>query len=159
MWPTYSTFLASSQLTTNIHWSCYCTLLIYVVLHFCDIMWSIWFDTNLCRFFKLFVYICDAIGDQILQIGTVQVQLTSLILPHECVCPTSEPISPTSIRRGLPLLYSMIWIRLFRIMSIPFMFRLFRIMTSEMLERLLPVFTLLLRQRQHMILVDAVDYK
>jgi len=44
-------------------------------------------------------------------------------------------------------------------MSIPIMFRLFRVMTSEMLEILLPVFTLLLRQRQHIILVDAVDYK
>ena len=50
-------------------------------------------------------------------------------------------------------------IRLFRIMSIPIMFRLFRVLTSEMLGRLLPVFTLLLWQRQHIIIVDAVDYK
>jgi len=50
-------------------------------------------------------------------------------------------------------------IRLFRIMSIPITFRLFRVMTSEMLGRLLPVFTLLLRRRQHIIVVDAVDYK
>ena len=50
-------------------------------------------------------------------------------------------------------------LRLFRIMSIPIMFRLFRVLTSEMLGRLLPVFTLLLWQRQHIIVVDAVDYK
>jgi hypothetical protein len=50
-------------------------------------------------------------------------------------------------------------IRLFRIMSIPNMFRLFRVLTSEMLGRQLPVFTLLLWQRQHIIVVDAVDYK
>jgi hypothetical protein len=50
-------------------------------------------------------------------------------------------------------------IRLFRIMSIPIMFRLFRVLTSEMLGRLLPVFTLFLWQRQHIIVVDAVDYK
>jgi hypothetical protein len=50
-------------------------------------------------------------------------------------------------------------IRLFRIMSIPIMFRLFRVLTSEMLGSLLPVFTLLLWQRQHIIVVDAVmDY-
>ena len=50
-------------------------------------------------------------------------------------------------------------IRLFRIMSIPNMFRLFRVLTSEMLGRQRPVFTLLLWQRQHIIVVDAVDYK
>ena len=50
-------------------------------------------------------------------------------------------------------------IRLFRIMSIPTTFRLFRVLTSEFLGRRLPVFTLLLWQRQHMIVVDAVDYK
>ena len=49
--------------------------------------------------------------------------------------------------------------RLFRIMSIPNIFRLFRVMTSEMLGRQLPVFTRLLGQRQHIIVVDAVDYK
>jgi hypothetical protein len=44
-------------------------------------------------------------------------------------------------------------------MSIPITFRLFRVMTSEMLGRLLPLSTLLLLQRQHIIVVDAVDYK
>ena len=46
-------------------------------------------------------------------------------------------------------------IRLFRIMSISIMFH---VLMSEMLGRLLPVFTLLLKQRQHIIVVDAVDY-
>jgi hypothetical protein len=50
-------------------------------------------------------------------------------------------------------------IRLFRIMSIPTMFRLFLVLTSEQIGRRLPVFTLLLWQRQHIIVVDAVDYK
>jgi hypothetical protein len=39
------------------------------------------------------------------------------------------------------------------------MFRLFRVLMSEMLGRLFPVFTLLLWQRQHIIVVDNVDYK
>ena len=50
-------------------------------------------------------------------------------------------------------------ILLFRIMSIPIMFRLFRVLTSEMLDRRFPVFTLILWQRQHIIVVDAVHYK
>jgi hypothetical protein len=50
-------------------------------------------------------------------------------------------------------------VSLFRVMSIPAMFRLFRVVTSEMLGRRLPVYTLLLWQRQHIIFVDAVDYK
>ena len=50
-------------------------------------------------------------------------------------------------------------IRLFRIMSIPTTFRLFLVLTSEQIGRRLPVITLLLWQRQHIIVVDAVDYK
>jgi hypothetical protein len=51
------------------------------------------------------------------------------------------------------------YVKLLRIMSIPTTFRLFRVLTSEVLGRRLPVFTLLLWQRQHFIVVDAVDYK
>ena len=50
-------------------------------------------------------------------------------------------------------------IRLFRIMSIPTTFRLFLVLTSEQIGRRLPVFTLLLWQRQHIIVVDVVDYR
>jgi len=32
--PTDSTFLASSQLTTSIHWPCYCNVDVYVVIYF-----------------------------------------------------------------------------------------------------------------------------
>ena len=49
-------------------------------------------------------------------------------------------------------------IQLFRIMSIPTTFRLFLVLTSEQIGRRLPVFTLLLWQRQYIIVVDAVDY-
>jgi hypothetical protein len=38
-------------------------------------------------------------------------------------------------------------------------FRLFGVLTSELLGRRLPVFTLLLWQRQHIIVVNAVNYK
>jgi hypothetical protein len=45
------------------------------------------------------------------------------------------------------------------VLSIPITFRLFRDTTSEMLDGLLAVFTLLLWQRQNIIVVDVVDYK
>jgi len=38
---TNSTFLASSQLTMNIHWVCYCRNNVYVyIVHICDSVWS-----------------------------------------------------------------------------------------------------------------------
>jgi hypothetical protein len=40
-------------------------------------------------------------------------------------------------------------------MSLPITFRVFDVLTSEMVSRRLPVFTLLLWQRQHIIVVDA----
>jgi hypothetical protein len=46
----------------------------------------------------------------------------------------------------------------FLIMSIPTMFRPFFVLTSEQIGMRLLVFTLLLWQRQHIIVVDAVDY-
>ena len=54
---------------------------------------------------------------------------------------------------------NLIAIRLFRIMSISTTFRLFLVLTSEQIGRRPPVFTLLLWQRQHIIVVDVVDYK
>ena len=47
---TDSTFLDSSQLTTNIHWVCYCTDHFYVVIHFCDSMLSFWVEANCAGF-------------------------------------------------------------------------------------------------------------
>jgi hypothetical protein len=57
--PTYSTFLVSShdQLTTNIHWPWYWTVHVYVVIHFCDRVWSFRAEASLCKVFcRLFVY-------------------------------------------------------------------------------------------------------
>jgi hypothetical protein len=60
---------------------------------------------------------------------------------------------------SLPFTTNVVPIRLFRIMSIPTTFRLFLVLTSEHIGRRLLVFTLLLWQRHHIIVVDAVDYK
>ena len=53
-----------SQITTNIHLSCYCTVLVYVVLHFvmvCDrFEWNEWFCSG---FILLFTYICTDVWD------------------------------------------------------------------------------------------------
>jgi hypothetical protein len=48
---------------------------------------------------------------------------------------------------------------IYRIYGYDMLTRLFRVLTSEQISRRLPVFTLLLWQRQHIIAVDAVDYK
>jgi hypothetical protein len=75
--PTDSTFLASSQLTTSIHWPCYCTIHVYVVIHICDML-SFWVETNLFRFcFKLCVYICIVVEDLIIKEG-VRIPFTDL---------------------------------------------------------------------------------
>ena len=56
--------LASSQLTTSIHWSCYCYIHVYVVIYFWDTkkcsMWYYLAEANLCWFFIvcLNIYCC-----------------------------------------------------------------------------------------------------
>ena len=59
MHTTDSTFLAGCQLTTSIHWSCYCTVHVYVVFHFWDsIICGLFVETNLFRFLvHLFIYV------------------------------------------------------------------------------------------------------
>ena len=51
--------LASSQLTMNIHWSCYCTVHVYVV-NSCDSVQSFWVKQKCASFFFhcLFMYTC-----------------------------------------------------------------------------------------------------
>ena len=58
---TDSTFLASSHLTFSIKND----PAIYIVIHLCDSMWSFCVETNLCKFFLSFAYICIAIGDPV----------------------------------------------------------------------------------------------
>jgi hypothetical protein len=65
---------------------------------------------------------------------------------------------------GLSILQLLIMYRIYdydilTIMSIPTTFHLVRVLTSDVLGRRLPVFTLLLWQRQYIIVVDAVHYK
>ena len=84
-WSTCSTFLACSQLTTNTHWPCHCTVHVYVVnivitwghlewKRFCSVLWS-------------FVYICIAFGDPIIKKGESWDPIYRLTLPHFLACP------------------------------------------------------------------------
>ena len=41
----------------SIHWPCYCTVHVYVVIHYFNDVLSFWFEMNLSRFI-LIVYIC-----------------------------------------------------------------------------------------------------
>jgi hypothetical protein len=53
----------------RLHWPCYCTVQIFVVIHFCASMWYFRVKANLCRFFLMFIYIyiCIAIGDPVIK--------------------------------------------------------------------------------------------
>jgi len=51
-----------SQLTKNIHCPCYCTVHLYVVIHYCDSMWSFLVEANLYIFFYRI-----AVEDQIIK--------------------------------------------------------------------------------------------
>ena len=46
----------SSQLNMTFHWPCYCNVHIFVVIHFCDSVWSFWLEANLCRYLIVYVY-------------------------------------------------------------------------------------------------------
>jgi len=50
--------IASSRLTMSIHWLCYCTVHVYVVIHFRDRTWSFWVESNMSSFVLvcLFLY-------------------------------------------------------------------------------------------------------
>ena len=51
-------------------------------------------ETNLCRFLKLFVYICIVIGDTIKSNkggGGVGIPVIGLIPSHVCACPKPNP--------------------------------------------------------------------
>ena len=72
------------------------TVLVYVVTNRCD--------SNLVFlsgrafeqvFFLSFVYICIAVGNQIIKMGKVGVPLNSLCPPHVCACHKPGPGFPT----------------------------------------------------------------
>jgi hypothetical protein len=66
IYSTYYTFLASSQLTTSIHWSCYCTAHVYVVIHFCD---SMVFLSGTESVHVSFFLLCIAVGNPVIKKG------------------------------------------------------------------------------------------
>ena len=90
-YPGYSTFLANSQLTTNIHWPCCCTGHVYVVIHFWVDMRSFWMEANLCRLFIICLYMY-CLWRSIYQEGGVVIPLTGLALPYFCACPKLIPV-------------------------------------------------------------------
>ena len=90
MWPTHSTLLGSSQLTMSIHWTCYCTVHVYVGIHFCD---SMRWNRISAGFFIvwLYLYCCSSYQERI-----TGIPLTGLTPPQYCICPNQGPAFPTS---------------------------------------------------------------
>jgi hypothetical protein len=83
----------SSKLTMSIHWPCKCTVHVYIVILFCDSMWSFWVEANLCSFLVVCLY-CRWRSSY--QERWVEITLTSLIPPHFCACLKPGPGFPTS---------------------------------------------------------------
>ena len=54
LYPMGYTFLVSSELTTNIHCSCYYTVHVYVVIHFCESMCLLEWSESFIVFYRLF---------------------------------------------------------------------------------------------------------
>jgi hypothetical protein len=59
---TYTTYLSTiSQLTISIHWPCYCTVYVYIVIHFNDSEWSFKTGRKSVQVFIIFFYSSIAI--------------------------------------------------------------------------------------------------
>ena len=82
------TFLASSQLTTNIHWLCYCTVVYMFSLIFV-IVCGLWEWKWVCVVFDnivlLYMYIFIVVGDKITRKGD-GVGYHKYVLPHHMFC-------------------------------------------------------------------------
>ena len=64
-----ATLLVSSHFTTSIHWPYNYTIRVFVVIHFCDSVWSLLVEANLRRFSLSFGYICISVGDPVIKMG------------------------------------------------------------------------------------------
>ena len=89
---------ASSQMTTNTRWPCYCTAHVYVVLHFYDSMWSSSVEAKLQAFDSMLK--CVLPLDLQLSRGRLVVPLTGLTPPHICACSKPGHGFPTSYVMG-----------------------------------------------------------
>ena len=92
--PTDFIFLASSQLTTSIHWPWYCTGHVFVVIYFCESMWSFWVE-SVQVFYCLFIYVLP-LKIQLWR-GRAGILLTGLTQPHFYACPKPRPGFPAKI--------------------------------------------------------------
>ena len=97
LYPTYVTLLPSSQLTTNIHWPCYCTVDVFVVIHFVTVsrMWSLLMEAIWACFYCLFIYVLPLVIQLSREKGWDP--LVGLIPPHGGPYPRPIPGFPTYI--------------------------------------------------------------
>ena len=64
---------------------CYCTINVYVVIHFCDSMWSFGVKWICAGFFIICLYMYYSWWSSY-QEGRVEISLTGITLPHCCAC-------------------------------------------------------------------------
>jgi hypothetical protein len=80
--------LAINQLTKNMHWPCYWTVHVYVVIHVSDSMRASWVEADM--FFHC-LFICIAVWGPILSREEFMIPLTNLTPPNVCACPKPGP--------------------------------------------------------------------
>ena len=78
---------------------------------YCDGMWSLWVEANLCRFFLiicLYIYGMYSCWRSSYQEGRIGIPLTGLTLSHFCSCPKPGPGFPMSY----VVLFCVQWVQL-----------------------------------------------
>jgi hypothetical protein len=77
----YRSCVSCPSSLTCIHWFCYCTGHVYLVLHHCDIKWSFWAEATLCLLCIVRLYLCCRWRSNN-QEGRVGIPSTGLNLQH-----------------------------------------------------------------------------
>ena len=91
LYSTYFTLLHNSQLAMNIHWPCYCTVDVFVVIHFVTVssMWALLMEAICECFYCLFIYVLPLVIQLSREKGWDP--LPGLIPPHFGHYPRPEP--------------------------------------------------------------------
>jgi hypothetical protein len=85
----------SCKLTTSIHWHCYCTAHVYIVINFCDRIRSVRVEENMWRvFYRLFISVLPLENNY--QKGEGWDPMNWFNTATMCACPNPEPRFPTS---------------------------------------------------------------
>ena len=89
MWRPRVEFMHHRHERLYIHWPSYCNVYIYVVIHFCDSLFWVEVEVNLCRFF-VYAHMCFVFGDTVNKIGGLR-SLGRFNPLRLCICSKPGP--------------------------------------------------------------------